>query len=257
MPTNILTDELTGSIIAGEDIYYSDDKDIVTVNGKCWKLTPRERTSENTLYDDGRYSFREKAPALGRTPLTLPFNEGQEAEEGAYTDKARYFFGLKGLRFGNRKYAKNSGICSEPVEVDNELVSILADIDYGKNSSVEFYIVDGISEYPVLAEGENRISHEKLFYGLPTRFDIDNSKAFRIYKNGTEVDVDYRSLSFEELTDNDYTISYVPLDPDIMFLPNNKQVSVKVIIRCFGDDFIPAKVSRLALKKTRREETWN
>ena len=85
------------------------------------------------------------------------------------------------------------------------------ELDAPSSSGIEYYIVDGTEETPILPVSLERVSGEKLFPGLPTRFDIDKNKPVKIYENGKDTSLGYNDISSIDFgEEKEYTIDYTP-----------------------------------------------
>lgn len=85
------------------------------------------------------------------------------------------------------------------------------ELDAPSSPGIEYYIVDGTEEAPILPISSERVNGEKLFPGLPTRFDIDKNKPVKIYENGKDTSLGYNDISNIDFGGGkEYTIDYTP-----------------------------------------------
>lgn len=174
---------------------------------------------------------------------------------------------------GVRKYIYNVGI--DKIKIEKRLPQkicghITNDINIGtcsyielsvkrNNTSVpvEFYIIDGLNETPILPLEETVIENEQLFVGQDIRFTPDPNKAFMIKKNGVETSM--TRADFLEMKDinaeDSYTADYTPIAKAYKYVPKNKSIKIKIIERCFGK--VPSVISALVIKKHGGEKIWN
>ena len=103
---------------------------------------------------------------------------------------------------------KSSGFLSSEINMGH---GDYVELDAPSSPGIEYYIVDGTEEAPILPISSERVSGEKLFPGLPTRFDIDKNKPVKIYENGKDTSLGYNDISSIDFgKEKEYTIDYTP-----------------------------------------------
>lgn len=180
-------------------------------------------------------------------------------DENLLVDKKKYYYYLFGLDKIEIMYVTKSNkscFISKEIKIDklknNEYISL--DSTYScEEGSVEFYIIDGTNEIPILPENRTEVIHEKVFYKTPTRFVIDNINSIKVYKNGIPAKI---SLN-EAISDpeENYTVSYIPKDSSAIENLINDKIKIKAIIRTYNEDYIPF-IKSIQIKKYGGGALW-
>lgn len=123
-------------------------------------------------------------------------------------------------------------------------------------SNIEFYIIDGIKEYPILPIETERVK-EKLFYNLDTRFTIDKTKEIIIYKNNEATSLSLDDINSLDFNSNVYTIEYTPAIQHQIYNPTQDNIKVKLIQRIYNDNDIPANIIAMTILKYGGSKIWN
>ena len=191
----------TGTVIEADSIVNESSSGILVKNSDCIKFIPFSDLKIEELADDGVYSKNEENPE---------FNFARESfSSDLYTEKAEYKLGISDLEFKTVNYFKDTAIITKPVDVSEcSYITLSVKESEGYNSFVEYYIIDGIDdEIPILPEDRREVTGEKLFYGLPTRFIVDNSQKQPIlYEDGKVSNKDYNLLTHEDFLNHEYRL---------------------------------------------------
>lgn len=181
------------------------------------------------------------------------------------TKKYIYYFGLDQVEAKNVQIDKTSCIVSSYIEVgnlgDEDYIQIDASYYSDANSSIEFYIIDGEKEVPLLPINTSSVEHESLFVNLFTRFDIDTSKPVVVRNNGTICSKPYLDviskidLWKDSSNRHEYTISYTPLG-GVNYKPINTKIQVKAIIRCYTVTDNPPYIENVCIRKYMKAGLW-
>lgn len=253
----MLRNKKTGLEIDENSIFSKDSNGIIVKNYNCFKLIPWEDIEESYTKTREEYYSSEHIPKPHRLRTDRKFHSSEDEPEKFYTEKARYRFGVKNIRFYERKFDRSSAVCSEPVNVDGiDSISLSMKAEPCYNSSVEFYVLDGAIEQPILPEGTVEIKQEKLFYGLGTRFVADRNTVV-LFEDGKPCRKNYLNISFADYLDHEYTIDYVPLEPVYNYKPENSTIKIKMIIRNHTDVYSPAVIVGVTVNKHGGELAWN
>lgn len=180
-------------------------------------------------------------------------------DENLIVDKEKYYYYLFGLDKISIQYTEpetKSCFISKEIKVDNlksnEYLSLAADYNC-EAGNIEFYIVDGTNEIPILPEGESEVIQEQVFYKIASRFTVDDISTIKIYKNGI-----LSKTSLNEAinsTDEGYTVSYVPKDASSVTGLLNDTIKVKAIIRNYNPNYIPF-IKSIQIKKYGGGSLW-
>lgn len=153
-----------------------------------------------------------------------------------------YNFGLDLFEINRIVLYEDNYFLSEPINIgvldSDEYLQLYVDDNTGQYSNIEYYIVDGDKDVPIIPIGLDYVSNERIFPETDLRFivsdDIESYYDRIIKKDGIEL-----SISLEEAKlkyDGRYSVSYTPLIENT-YTPLNSTVRVKAIIRTFGDTY--------------------
>ena len=238
-----ITNLKTGTVIEANSIVNDSSGGILVKNSDCIKFIPFFDLKIEELADDGVYSKNEENPE---------FNFARDSfSSDLYTEKAEYTLGIADLKFKIVNYFKDTAIITKPVDVSEcSYITLSVKESEGYNSFVEYSVIDGIDdEIPILPEDRKEVTGEKLFYGLPTRFIVDNSQKQPIlYEDGKVSNKDYNLLTHEDFLNHEYRLDYWPDGESInKYLPKNDNISLKIVIRNYTDIFSPVYISDIRL----------
>ena len=169
-----------------------------------------------------------------------------------------YIFGIDSVNIQYVKPNNASAFVSQDIEISScSYVELSVKESSDSDSDIEYYVMDGINEYPILPIDKDAVNKEKIFYNLDTRFKVDQSKKVTIYCNNAETTYKYpdiKSLSF--YNDNEYTISYEPLGESHKVFPKNKKIKIKAVCRNVSDDNIIPTIQSIVILKYGGVRTW-
>jgi len=172
--------------------------------------------------------------------------------------KYDYYFGLDSLIISRRNINQSSVFTGDDIYIgdtsEKEHIALDATYIIGDKSSVEFYIIDGDREQPIKPIDDTAIYNELIIYNMPTRFSIDSSQPYYIYKNNVPIDI----LIEDAISKNDgniYTISYTPKDAD-EYNPINTNIKVKAILRLYDEAADFPLIESIDIRKYGGEMVW-
>lgn len=168
----------------------------------------------------------------------------------------RYFytFGIDDVQIGTRKINPNCAMVTKEIKLNNtETIEIDAIHKINDNTSIEYSIIDGDKEVPILPIDEERVINERIFFGLPLRFTVDESKNFVIKKDGKEINI---SID-DAINSNDgiYTITYTPLNAH-QYKPSNSTIRLKFVLRTYNEFATPPYISYVAIRNYGGDSLW-
>ena len=245
-------DKVTNREINTSNIILSTDSGIVEVsNADSMRFTPLEQIEMKPVRSNGAYELRDK-PTLPTRPDLTAFTP--TSTEGS-TVRTAYYFGIDSIELSQNTPDKKSAYISPLINIGT---SSYIELDAKRNrmSSIEFYIVDGATEAPILPVGDNVVQDEKLFWGLPTRFTVNGNEDIVIKKNGAVTTLNLNNVYDENFSAGVYTVTYTPAEQSHRYSPQNQQIRVKVIQRC-ENDATPAIIQSITIRKHGGDKIWS
>lgn len=228
-----LTNKYTGFVIEKNNIISKTENGVVSKDKNCWKYIPEKYLKEEKELLEIK---RESIPLKKNTDRVGEFFvENGKAENSV--EKRRAYAIVTDISFERRIYEKNSAFISKPIDVSNcAYIEIGADRDIKYSDLLEISILDGIDEYPILPiSNSSKIDVvEKLFFMMDTRFPIDHSNIYSVYKGTEDVgQIDISSITQDMFEENNYYIKYTPANTDYYekYKPKNNTIKVKAVLR--------------------------
>lgn len=164
-----------------------------------------------------------------------------------------YLFGIDNFSIELIKAETNSVFVSKPIQIDtineNENITLEVD-DYGV---IEYYILDGTKEIPILPEGRVKVKSERIFFKTPTRFIVDPEKEITVYMNGNKTNMTLQEANEKNDSSNLYTVDYVPILESTNNVIN-KEIKIKAIIRNYNNN--DSLIKKISIKKNGGGKLW-
>lgn len=231
--------KLTGRQIDDESIVNITSTGIVVFNGTTWEFIPSEYLADTVP--------ETVVSNLSYEKYIRPINELSTKENiSAEKIMTRYEYSI-GLDYSFKKAqtAEAAIVLSDEIEVEINKQTIFKIADKTSDySSIEYYLIDGVSTYSILPYGIKRIENEKLFQLLPTRFEINASEEQVIKTNGEVTTVDITELDYTNIN----TISYYPKETGIYY-PQNNKIQVKAILRSYDISKAPPEILNITIEQ--------
>ena len=250
-------DKKDNRIIDSDKIVADDENGIIEhLEGASFRYISKENLSKEAIAADYGYD-RETIPVPRDVPDASAYDKtkipGTPKLLGEYYD---YTFGIEKIEIKQTEPLNVSGFISNEINIGNcNYIEIAVNLS-SKNSSIEYSIVDGIKEVPIMPIEESIIFREKLFYGLDTRFLPDLKKNIIVYKNGEIVQTSFESIRQKDIKNEEYSITYYPMKDSHRYVPSNKKIKLKVIERCLKKE-VPAIINSIVILKYGGTNTWN
>jgi hypothetical protein len=171
-------------------------------------------------------------------------------------NKYSYFFGVDKLTIAHAEINQNCCFISKEIslgDITNCYLQLEADCDISSDSSIEFYIIDGGIEHPIVPVKDILVSNEKIFCGLNTRFPIDSTKDISIKKDGNLIDVTIAKAI--QSSDGLYTVTYTPVN-SYNYKPINSVVKIKIILRLYNKSYDAPYISKMKIRKFGGGTLW-
>lgn len=180
-------------------------------------------------------------------------------DENLFIDKKKFYYYLFGLDKISIEYVDKSNkscFVSKDIKIEelknNEYIAIESNY-MCEEGNVEFYIIDGTTEIPIMPESNKYINHEQIFYKIPTIFAVDNINEVKIFKDKVPVKTSLNEAI--NSTEEGYTISYKPKSATAISTLLNNTIKVKVIIRNYNNNYIPF-IKSIKVKKYGGSALW-
>jgi len=179
--------------------------------------------------------------------------------------KYRYSYCLNNPIMQYKDISKAAGFVSQPISVSScSYVELSAEQTLG----VEYYVIDGNVEVPILPRDTNYVKEEKLFFGFMPRFAVAEPNDIIVKKNGILTGITTMSdletfliantvkgsgVSFDN--NYSYTISYKPNESAKRYFPKSDIIKVKGIQRIIVD-IIPCNINNIKILKFGNKRQW-
>ena len=264
----ILTNNKNNTIIDSDRIVYESDKGIVVTNKKAWRYIPNENISSQEEYQDGYYYNQEGAAVLNKATRTEEYNLAENIINTNYIEKSSYIFGLASVELANVNIHDVSGITSDYIELGSyNYITIshsIENVEDYTDYSVEYSILDGTIEFPIVPETENHV-FEKLFFNTSTRFSIDmvtdTPLLYQYNKLDKSISVvenkSYTELTVEDYNNYDYYLYYKPGGEYHKYIPENSNIRLKIILRNLNKDGTFCILKSVIINKYGGAVEWN
>lgn len=236
MYINLLTDDY----IPNEAIIREDGEGLTFYENGSWKFLGKGEYIEASSGNGSKNSAR-------LTTITTTTDEILQADKERKTEAYQYYtsyFGFNDFVTANKSFAQTSGAVSEEIEVAaGKPLHLYADVSCDAlNSSVEFSILDGAKELPILPYDQDMVENEKLFFMLPTRF---TGEGMEYSRNGSPVGV---KIADGAMSDGaTYTVSYKPDVSAYTVTPSSNKVRIKTVIRMYDENAKAPEVKSIRL----------
>lgn len=178
----------------------------------------------------------------------------------------RYQYSFDGIVAAHKSIKNTGGYLSAEIDVGN---FTYIQLDAPVYQNIEYTILDGKDEVPILPIQQDTVKGEKLFYGLLPRFTVMNDGEFTVYKDGAAITINnltdlnlflsvnntgVESSQSSFVNSSVYTIDYIPDIAAQTYYPQNKTIRLKIIQRNFNGDVQP--ISKVTIKKYRNTSSW-
>lgn len=246
--SEVLTNKQTSSVIDESSIITKTENGVVYSDKNCWNYVPNQNIDKS---DDTIYYEKESVPEYDIGQRQEPYFTDKDIDQ-YYTEKAQYVFGFD-FYGPNKRYTNTnvSAVASKEINLGNfSYITIETEEDADDNSVIEYAVISGNQQIPVIPENHSRRVKEKLFYQHDTRFIIDHSSdAPTYYEDGIKIEaLPQDSKNWEE---HNYFIEYTAGSDPYKIVPPNSKIRLVVYIRNSGS------VKNITIKKYGGELKWN
>ncbi len=160
------------------------------------------------------------------------FDKNNIVEKSMYN----YMFGIDSIAIKNIEQEQDSCFISQPIDInelgDGEYIQMHVEEVLDEDTTIEYSILDGDVEIPVLPFGSKIIKNEKVFNALPLRFNQDYSLAVTIKKDGITTDISLDDAKTQLLSR--FSVDYFP-EENYNYKPINSNIKIKAVIRSYSN----------------------
>ena len=161
--------------------------------------------------------------------------------------KYMYIFGIDTITIGLLDFNEDCYFLSDTINTgelsNDDYLQLYVSDNTGEFSSIEYFIVDGDMEIPILPVNERYVYNERVFPEEDLRFPLDDDLyslgIMKVKRDGLDIDSTYENI--KSSYDAKYCVSYQPMSTCCNYTPINDSVRVKAIMRIYGStiDTIP------------------
>ena len=250
-------------------IEYQVQKDKVTEN--LWNdikefemstMLSKNISKLNTEYIISR-TVTDKATGISKT---TNFKDKNKAGKLTTLKLYSYIFGFDDFKFINASLAKAGYFISDYINIGKlsakEYISLYVSDVKNDNMCIEYSILDGEKEIPIIPLDHDIIENEPIFNSVKTRFDRATDVTSKYYiKDIIKKDGQLTDITFNDainMNDGQYSITYKPNASNHNILPINKEIRIKAYIRTYGSintKSIPY-INMITIRKFGEETLW-
>lgn len=233
-------------------ILASNGGTIESLGGAALRYTPGELINAKMINAEGGYQ-ESSMPSIPGVADASPYDSTVPEYKQQLVHCRRYTFGIDSVKAVSSSPNNNNGFISKEIDL-HQCSYIELSAKTGGEGNIEYSIIDGTQETPILPVEQTIVVKEKLFFGLGTRFEPDKTRPITIYKDGKET-----SIPFEQLgslnADGAYSISYTPVKSSHIYYPQNQNIKIKVVQRC--ENGTPATINDLVILRHGGGNIWS
>lgn len=187
-----------------------------------------------------------------RDQSSTPINKQEETANIVAVDNYTYSFGLDYITIKFVEPHMKSCYVSKEVNIGtlgkDDYITIDTNHYQPEGTTIEYSILDGDREIPILPEKLLKIDNEKIFHATDLRFAMGDSDYYTIRESGHVVDIDLEEA--KHLAVDNYSVDYTP-DYDLCYnlKPINKSIRVKAVLRRYNERFDMPYISNVKIKK--------
>lgn len=181
------------------------------------------------------------------------FNKDNIIEKHMYN----YMFGIDSIVIKTIEQEQDSCFISDAINIgnlkDNEFIQLHVDEILNEDATIEYTILDGDIEIPVLPYGRKIIKNERLFNALPLRFNQDRSNTVVIKKDGITTDISLDDAKSQVLSR--FSADYFP-EENYNYKPINSNIKIKAVIRSYTRSVNNSYLKAIKVRKYGGDVPW-
>lgn len=195
----------------------------------------------------------------GDDVISFASDDNKNVKNVESINKYTYRFGLDYLNLSYVEQYNESCFMSDEIHVgrfnSNEYLNINTEFSSLESTSIEFYIVDGNKEVPILPLSLDKIKNEKIFTGMNLRFDQGYDDDYAIRKDGYVINMSLDD-AISQMTGN-YSVDYTPnATTCYSYTPINTSIKVKAILRKYNDFAEMPYIESIKIRKFGGAAPW-
>ena len=220
-------------------------------NSTAIRYIPGSRVNVELKSADGECASAAYPPVASHID-TYDYNLTSPSASKSLGVYRRYRMGISKIAVRQEAENKVNGFISKEIDIGN-CSYIELDVKFTGTNPVEYSIVEGLKETPILPNHVERIVDEKLFSGLPTRFESSGGIVIKENGNSTTLSIDNKNtFDYDNVI---YTASYTPTKDAYRYFPNGNKIKIKVIQRCELNT-IPTTIQSISIVRYGGEKIW-
>ena len=178
-----------------------------------------------------------------------------------------YIFGLDQIEFKQVSNTTDGYFLSEPINIgelgEKEYINIYTKQSVDANCSIEYSIIDGEREIPILRVNDDLVENEYIYSNSPTRFVrcFDDTKPGYIpeivKKDGLAINDSFDSVTGLQDLDGRYSITYKPLKNCYDYTPLNPDIRIKAYVRTYIKNAKTSPfIEMISIRKYGEDTVW-
>ena len=204
-----------------------------------YQYTPNGNVEVSDVLESGRYE-EEDIPSFSKEAL--------EASKHGY----KYNFGLDAIKIQSRAIYDECGYVSNPINIGKCSYIELSAIETG-DAPVEYTIIDGIKEVPILPLEKNKVVREKLLYQTMPRFTPNYEEDITIFCDGAVTTLSLDDMDTMDFNAHTYEVTYTPVNAYV-YHPKSEKISIKILQR--KTDMLPTTIQAVSVRVHGGELEW-
>lgn len=168
-----------------------------------------------------------------------------------------YMFGIDSITIKYIEQENDSCFISESINIgelkDGEYLQLHVDDNRSDTFGIEYSLLDGDVEIPILPYGVNIIKNEKLFPTLDLRYKDVTTGDYVIKKDGMTTNISIDDAKQQILSR--FSIDYFP-DLKYNYTTINNNIRIKVVLRKYGKDIDNSYVKQIKIRKYGGDTPW-
>lgn len=233
-------------------IFAGQNGTIESLGGTALRYVPGDIIDSKVANADNGYqeASMPQAPSFSNS---APYDSTIPEYKGDTIQCRKYVLGIDSIKVLKSTPSAVNGFISKEIDLGQCSYIKLSAKTTG-NGNIEYSIIDGTQETPILPVELKTVIKEKVFFGLDTRFKPDMLQPITIYRDGQKTNLTYEQLKALDTTST-YHISYTPLKSAHVYYPLNKNVKIKVVQRNDGEE-VPASINSLVILRYGGDRLW-